>query len=69
MDDWDYAVQAEERAWADLGRRIAAARDQQLRAPRSVCQDCGEPLEVHRLAYGICVTCQAEAERRAGWGV
>ncbi len=69
MDDGDYAVQAEERAWADLERRIAAARGQQLRAPRSVCQDCGEPLEVHRLAYGICVTCQAEAERRAGWGV
>ena len=69
MDDGDYAVQAEERAWADLERRIAAARECQAKPSRSTCQDCGEPLEVHRLAYGICVTCQAEAERRAGWGV
>lgn len=71
MDDADYAIQAEERAWQDLERRIAAAREQSspVTAPRSRCQDCGEPLAVHRLAYGICVTCQAEAERRAGWGV
>ena len=69
MDDADRATDLEEAAWAALERRIAASRGHEPKPTRSHCQDCGEPLEVHRLAYGICVTCQAEAERRAGWGV
>ena len=71
MDDADYAIQAEERAWQDIERRIAAAREHPPAPtrPRSLCQDCEEPLPVHRLAYGICVPCAEEAERRQRlWG-
>ncbi len=68
MDDGDYAIQDEEWAWRDLERRIAAARQHQ--APRfASCQSCGLTLPTHRLAYGTCLECQREIERRAGWGV
>ena len=69
MDDADRANDLEEAAWADLERRIAAARECQTKTPRSHCQDCGEPLEVHRLAYGLCLVCAQGAEARQRlWG-
>ena len=69
MDDGDYAIQDEEWAWRDLERRIAAARECQAKPSRSTCQDCGEALEVHRLAYGLCLVCAEAAEARQRlWG-
>lgn len=70
MDDADRATDLEEAAWADLERRIAAAREFQTRhSRRSTCQDCGEALEVHRLAYGVCLVCAQGAEARQRlWG-
>lgn len=67
-DDADWAAMQEEIAWRDLDRRIAAAREHQ--APRfASCQSCGLTLPTHRLAYGTCLECHREIERRAGWGV
>ena len=69
MDDADRATDLEEAAWADLERRIAAARECQAKPSRSTCQDCGEALETHRLAYGVCLVCAEAAEARQRlWG-
>ena len=69
MDDADRATENEEAAWADLERRIAASRGHEPRPTRSHCQDCGEPLEVHRLSYGLCLACAERAETRQRlWG-
>ena len=69
MNDADRATDLEEAAWADLERRIAAARECQAKPSRSTCQDCGEALETHRLAYGVCLVCAeaAEARQRLWW--
>ena len=68
-DDADWAAMQEEIAWRDLEWRIAAARECQAKTPRSHCQDCGEALETHRLAYGVCLVCAEAAEARQRlWG-
>ena len=69
MDDADRANAFEEAAWADLERRIAASWGHEHKPTRSHCQDCGEPLEVHRLSYGLCFVCAEAAEARQRlWG-
>ena len=69
MDDADRATECEEAARAALERRIAAVRECQAKPSRSTCQDCGEALEVHRLAYGLCLECAQGAEARQRlWG-
>jgi len=68
MDDADRAADLEEAAWADLERRIAA-RKSQAKPSRTHCQDCGAPLDVYRLAYGLCLACAEEVEARQRlWG-
>lgn len=73
MDDADYATLAEEQAWKDLERRIAAARGERNRYAGvrfRHCRQCGEVLASHREALGTCLECherlEHEAKLRAG---
>ena len=66
MDDID---RAQEHIEAELALAIQAARGRpgQRYAPlRSHCPDCGDALEAHRRAYGVCRPCQELREAR-GW--
>jgi len=68
MDDADYATLAEEQAWKDLERRIAAARGERDRlAERRFirCRHCSEILASHRQALGTCLECQERLEHEA----
>lgn len=53
----------------ELERAIAAARGvERPQAPRrTICPDCGEKLEPHRLRYGYCVQCAAINEAKMRW--
>ena len=73
MDDADRATDLEEAAWADLERRIAAARGERNRYAGvrfRHCRQCGEVLASHREALGTCLECherlEHEAKLRAG---
>ena len=65
-DDVDRANEHIER---ELDALIAAARGiERPQAPRrTVCPDCGEKLEPHRLSYGYCVSCVEIREARMRW--
>ena len=61
MSDIADKAQVTDELW--LIAAIQAARGvPSPKSPRSVCDDCGVALEVHRLAYGLCVPCAKRAE-------
>ena len=65
MDDADRATDLEEAAWADLERRIAAARGEeakQVTRRYTRCLNCGETLASHRQPAGTCLDCQERSE-------
>lgn len=71
MDDADRYGIIEERAMADLNRRIAASRGIPARAPKihHECLDCGIDLEYPRRILGICWECAEVREARARLGL
>lgn len=67
MDDAD---RAQDHIEAELALAIQAARGipgQRFQPHRSHCPDCGDALEAHRQAYGICRFCQEQREARGRW--
>ena len=65
-DEIDNVAELVER---EAERFAAALRAQRAQRERGVpvtaeCRSCGEPLEGHRKAYGLCFPCAARAERR-----
>lgn len=66
MDDADRATDCEEAAWADLERRIAAARECQTKTPRSHCQDWVRPWR--SIAWLMACVWSAPRGRRLGSG-
>lgn len=71
MDDADRSDAIEDRAWADLERRIAASRGVVSRPPKihHECLDCGIDLEYPRRILGICWECAEVREARARLGL
>ena len=61
MDEVDMAQIHQER---ELEMAIAAARGIRQTRSRRYCPDCGELLEPHRVAAGICVDCLSQEEAR-----
>ena len=68
MGDIADQSQPTEQMWLEAAIRAARGVPGN-KAPRSTCNDCGEALETHRLAYGLCLECAqgAEARQRLWW--
>jgi hypothetical protein len=58
MDEADRATDIQARA---LEADIAAARGVPAKA-RTHCSQCHEPLDPHRVRYGVCYLCQTRIE-------
>ena len=63
MDDIDALAAMEEREAERFAAALKAQRERPL-PTSNFCVDCGEILEVHRRAYGLCLLCACRREAR-----
>lgn len=65
-DDVDQVASLEEREAERFAAALKAQRERPL-PTMNTCLDCGEILEVHRRAYGLCFYCASKREARMNW--